>query len=240
MLYHSNLSLSYCLYAFSTAIYLINRVPSSVLNFISPWEKLYDHKPPLHALKTFGCACYPFLKPYNSHKFDPKSRQCIFLGYPPQSQGYICLVAFIGRIYFSRHCVFDESISPIYPISNSESSILVFATPSPSFDVWLSSLIPRFTLVLSNSISNTHSSSTPSDSNPSSIPVLSHDTLPVQYVLFVSNLVVSPIVGSTESISGSISNPTSSNQELVALSTNTRPMLTRSKNGIFKPKAFAV
>ena len=135
--------------------------------------------------------------------------------------------------------MFDESIFPIYPISNSESSILVFATP-PSFDVWLSSLIPRFTLVLSNSISNTHSSSTPSDSNPSSIPILSHDTLPVQYVLSVSNLVVSPIVGSIESISGSISNPTSSNQELVALSTNTCPMLTRSKNGIFKPKAFAV
>lgn len=73
MLHRSNLSLSYWSYAFSTTIYLINRVPSSVLNFISPLEKLYDHKPPFHSLKTFGCACYPFLKPYNSHKFDPKS-----------------------------------------------------------------------------------------------------------------------------------------------------------------------
>ena len=197
MLHHSNLSLSYWSYAFSTAIYLINRVPSSVLNFISPWEKLYDQKPPLHALKTFGCAYYPFLKPYNSHKFDPKSRQCIFLGYPPQSKGYICLDALIGRIYISRHYVFDESIFPIYPISNSESSILFFATLSPSFDVWLSSLIPSFTLVLSNSSPNTHSSSTLSNSNPSSMPVLSHDTLLVQSVLFVSNPIVSLAVGST-------------------------------------------
>lgn len=72
------------------------------------------------------------------------------------------------------------------------------------------------------------------------MPILSHDTLSVQSVLFVSNLVVSLVVGSTESISGSISNPTSSNQELVPLSTNTHPMVTRSKNGIFKPKTFAI
>ena len=157
ILHHSNLSLSYWSYAFCTTVYLLNRGPSSVLNFISPWEKLYDHKPPLHALKTFGCACYPFLKPYNSHKFDPKSRQCIFLGYPPQSKGYICLDILTSRIYISCHCVFDESVFPLYPIPNSKSTSTVSATSSPSFDVCLSSLLPNSTLGLSQSSSSTPS-----------------------------------------------------------------------------------
>ena len=36
ILHHSNLSSSYWSYAFSAAIYLLNRVPSSVLKFVSP------------------------------------------------------------------------------------------------------------------------------------------------------------------------------------------------------------
>ena len=74
MLHKSNLPLSYWSYAFSTAIYLINRVPSSVWNFISLWQNLYIQKPSLHALKTFSCACLSLLKPYNAHKLEPKSR----------------------------------------------------------------------------------------------------------------------------------------------------------------------
>ena len=37
MLYKTNLPLSYWSYAFSTVFYLFNRIPSFVLNFVSPW-----------------------------------------------------------------------------------------------------------------------------------------------------------------------------------------------------------
>ena len=59
LLYQSHLLLNYWYYAFSTASFLINRLPSSVLGFISPWEKINSVSPLLLALKTFGCACYP-------------------------------------------------------------------------------------------------------------------------------------------------------------------------------------
>ena len=73
MLHQSQLPLSFWSYACSIAIFLINRIPSSV---VSPWEKLFHKKPPLQALKAFGSACYPLLRSYPSHKLQPKSSLC--------------------------------------------------------------------------------------------------------------------------------------------------------------------
>ena len=56
LLYQSHLPLNYWSYAFSATTYLINRMPSSVLGFTSPWERVYSKPPSLHALKEFGCA----------------------------------------------------------------------------------------------------------------------------------------------------------------------------------------
>ena len=101
LLYKSNLPYNYWSYAFSTVVYLINRLPSFVLNFKSPWQSLYSRHPPLHALKSFGCACDPYLTPYNKNKLQPKSKECIFLEYPPLSKGYIYLDPSSNRIYIA-------------------------------------------------------------------------------------------------------------------------------------------
>ena len=58
LLYQSHIPLNYWSYAFSATTYLINRMPSSVLGFHSPWEKVYSKPPALHTLKAFGYACY--------------------------------------------------------------------------------------------------------------------------------------------------------------------------------------
>ena len=73
MLLQSKLPSSFKCYAFSTATFLVNRLPSSVLGFKSQWEKLFHTTPSLQGLKTFGCACFPFLKPYTDNKLQPKS-----------------------------------------------------------------------------------------------------------------------------------------------------------------------
>lgn len=49
--------------AFQTAVYLINRLPSQS-SHISPWQQLFKALPKYHTFKVFGCACYPWLKPY--------------------------------------------------------------------------------------------------------------------------------------------------------------------------------
>ena len=56
-------------YAFSTSVFLINRLPSPHRGFISPWERLFGSIPSYSSFRSFGCACYPLLRPYSKHKF---------------------------------------------------------------------------------------------------------------------------------------------------------------------------
>lgn len=60
----------------------------------------------------FGCACWPNLRPYNSHKLQFRSRQCVFLGYSNFHKGFKCLDLSSGRVYISRDVIFDETIFP--------------------------------------------------------------------------------------------------------------------------------
>eukprot|EP00268_Persea_americana_P046955 TRINITY_DN4858_c1_g1_i16.p1 TRINITY_DN4858_c1_g1~~TRINITY_DN4858_c1_g1_i16.p1 ORF type:complete len:282 (-),score=40.59 TRINITY_DN4858_c1_g1_i16:329-1174(-) len=66
--------------AFSTATYLINRMPMKSLGFISHLECLFHTVPQYSSFKVFGCSCYPWLRPYNSNKLQPRTKQCVFLG----------------------------------------------------------------------------------------------------------------------------------------------------------------
>ena len=74
-------------HACATSIYLINRMPCPILQLKSPYLLLYGSIPVLTHLKIFGCACFPLLKPYNTHKLQPKTSTCIFLGYVGQYKG---------------------------------------------------------------------------------------------------------------------------------------------------------
>jgi hypothetical protein len=105
--------------AFLTATYLINRLPSPVTSNKSPLELLFKQTPDYNFLKIFGCACWPHLRPYNTHKMDFRSTRCIFLGYSLNHKGYKCLDPTTNRIYIARNVVFDEHVFP-------------FATSSPS------------------------------------------------------------------------------------------------------------
>lgn len=111
LLAQAQLPYTYWTNAFQTAVYLINRLPTPVLNLETPMSLLYKKSPDYKALQPFGCACYPCLKPYNSHKFQYHSEKCVFLGPAPQHRGYKCLSS-TGRVYISRHVVFDSSLFP--------------------------------------------------------------------------------------------------------------------------------
>lgn len=89
---------------------LVNRLPTVAHNS-TPLEKLLDHKPDYSLLKTFGCLCYPTLRPFNNHKIDPQSTPCLFLGYSSIHKGYKCLSS-SNRLYISRHVLFDEKKFP--------------------------------------------------------------------------------------------------------------------------------
>ena len=72
-------------------------------------------------LKTFGCACFPLLRPYHTHELNFCSQECVFLGYSSSHKGYNCLSS-IGRIYSSKDVLFNELRFPyldIFPLSSS-------------------------------------------------------------------------------------------------------------------------
>jgi histone deacetylase 1/2 len=87
---------------------VINRFPYSVIGFKSPFEMLSNKIPNYHVFKQFGCACFPFLRPYNKYKMDPRSELCIFLGYSTSHKVYKCMIS-TGKIYIARHVKFDEN-----------------------------------------------------------------------------------------------------------------------------------
>lgn len=58
-MFQSSMPKRYWLEAFSTAVYLINRLPTPVLNGRSPYEVLFRTRPDYSLLRVFGCACYP-------------------------------------------------------------------------------------------------------------------------------------------------------------------------------------
>jgi hypothetical protein len=112
LLAHASLPLKYWEDAFLTATYLINRTPSRVIQFHTPLERLLHIKADYSSLRIFGCACWPNLRPYNSHKFQFRSTQCVFLGYSSIHKGVKCLDPSTGRVYVSRDVVFDEAVLP--------------------------------------------------------------------------------------------------------------------------------
>ena len=66
LLYHAKIPLQFWDNAFQTACYLINRLLTSTIKNLSPFEKLFNQAPDYNFLRVFGCACWPNLRPYNS------------------------------------------------------------------------------------------------------------------------------------------------------------------------------
>jgi Integrase core domain/GAG-pre-integrase domain len=67
-----------------TATYLINRMPSRVLDWKSPIEMLKGKNEDVLSLKTFGCVCFVQDNRPNVGKLDPKAVKCVcwVFGYP--------------------------------------------------------------------------------------------------------------------------------------------------------------
>ncbi|KAM2656151.1 hypothetical protein EV1_011694 [Malus domestica] len=119
LLQNASMPSKYWFHACAASVYLINRMPCQTLHMSSPYKCLFGRPPQISHLKIFGCACYPLFKPYNTTKLQPKTTQCVFIGYAGQYKGYLCLNLLTNKIMVSRHVLFDEFD---FPFSNSQLS----------------------------------------------------------------------------------------------------------------------
>ncbi|KAL5769820.1 hypothetical protein ACOSP7_013974 [Xanthoceras sorbifolium] len=111
MLHAKNIPRRFWAEAMRTAAHVINKLPQPRLEFVSPYEKLWDKKPTVSYLRVFGCVCYVFVPDHLRSKIDKKAIRCIFVGYDSQRKGWKCCDPMSGRCYTSRDVVFDEASS---------------------------------------------------------------------------------------------------------------------------------
>ncbi|KAI3719151.1 hypothetical protein L6452_20045 [Arctium lappa] len=238
MLFNSKLPASYWVDAFSSAVFIINRLPTTILDGKSPFELLYSQAPDYTTFRAFGCRVFPFLRDYSAHKLSPRSLPCIFIGYSPQYKGYRCLDPLTSRVYISRHARFDEANFPCDGIQS--------ATPISALQI---------TTFMDKALDNLPSATSPP--KPSPTPTVSSIT-PCTLCMDHSPYHVATSPSHTPPISPSPNTDTQSPESSPIptpppppLPTHppspppppppppslpTHPMTTRAKAGIFKPR----
>ena len=111
-LLEAHMPTSYWGEALTSAIYLINRVPSRTLQFQTPFQALHNsiHAPPISNLppRVFGCVAFVHLHKHQRSKLTPQAVRCVFLGYAPNQKGYRCYHPPTNSMYTTLDVVFHE------------------------------------------------------------------------------------------------------------------------------------
>jgi transposase InsO family protein len=109
-----------------TAVYLMNRMPSRVLNFQTPLQVLSTHGPLPSIMmlppRVFGCVAFVHLHKNQRTKLDPCALRCIFLGYATHQKGYRCYNPSTKRTYVTMDVAFLES-ETFFPAPTSNSPL---------------------------------------------------------------------------------------------------------------------
>jgi transposase InsO family protein len=128
--------------AISTAIYLLNRVPSKANDFKTPLQALATHVnipsylnlPP----KIFGCVVYVHVQKKFRSKTEPCAEKCVFLGFGSHQKSYKCYNPKNRKFYTTMDVTFVESESyfantQVYVQGGTmDEHELVFSNPLPT------------------------------------------------------------------------------------------------------------
>ncbi|KAL5735558.1 hypothetical protein ACOSP7_030027 [Xanthoceras sorbifolium] len=132
LLAHARMPLTFWLEAFTTACFLVNNMPTALLQFKSPFEVLHKEAPNYNFLHTFGCSVFPYLRDYSKIKLNFQTTKCVFIGYSTMHKGYCCLHP-SRKVFVTRHAEFNEREFPytsIFPCTNSTSGSVLVQVPS--------------------------------------------------------------------------------------------------------------
>ncbi|KAL5766458.1 hypothetical protein ACOSP7_017075 [Xanthoceras sorbifolium] len=104
-----------------SAVFLINRTPSPLLQHNTPYHMLYKTAPSDSSFRVFGCLAFASSLAANRSKFHPRARVCVFIGYPPGIKGYRLYDMETKQIFIYRDVVFHEEVFPFHSVVPSTS-----------------------------------------------------------------------------------------------------------------------
>ena len=111
-LIEAHMPLSYWGHALTSTTYLINRVPSSTIDFRTPSQALIEaivapvglNLPP----HVVGCVAFVHLHKRQRNKLTPRALRCVFLGYAAYQKGYRCYHPPSKQMFVTMDVVFHE------------------------------------------------------------------------------------------------------------------------------------
>lgn len=126
--FHSRLPIEFWGECVLTAAHLINLTPTPLLNNKTPHKTLFLKCPSYSHIRVFGCLCFAHTK--TTDKFAPRSRHCVFLGYPFYKKGWRVYDLETREVFFSRDVRFDEGI---FPFSETATQQVSSSLPCPTW-----------------------------------------------------------------------------------------------------------
>ncbi|KAK4400568.1 Retrovirus-related Pol polyprotein from transposon RE2 [Sesamum angolense] len=112
LLFQSSLPTKFWGESVLTATYLINRLPTPLLHWKSPFEVLHQKPPDYTHLKVFGCLCYASNNSPHKGKFDQRASKCVFLRYSSYKKAYRVMDLDTNTMFDSRDVMFHEITYP--------------------------------------------------------------------------------------------------------------------------------
>lgn len=88
LLFQSNMPIKFWEHAILIATYIINMLPTSILDWKTPSSVLYKKEPSYSNIKVFGCLCFAANTIPHKTKFESRASICCFIGYNQGQKAY--------------------------------------------------------------------------------------------------------------------------------------------------------
>jgi transposase InsO family protein len=94
--------------AVNTAVYILNRCPTSALKNKTPFEAFSGRKPGVKHMRVFDSLCYTNIPSQLKHKLEDTGEKGVFIGYGTCEKGYRVFNLKTQKVIVSRSVIFDE------------------------------------------------------------------------------------------------------------------------------------
>jgi len=111
IMFHSNLPKQFWSYVVCHAIFIINLLPSTAIQFKIPYELLFRQKLDMSIFKVFGCLCFASTITNNKDKFDPEVENVYFCDSKLELKVTFFFILELGKYSFPEMLFFMKMFS---------------------------------------------------------------------------------------------------------------------------------